>query len=370
MIRRGLVAICVPYYKKYHCLKRLINSILEQEYSDYIVIIADDSNDENIKTFVKSLGDKFIFIHNSQRIGATANCNRTIKEAQKFNPEFIKIMHQDDYFSFKYSLKMLVLGLEKQPDSILAFSNSIEDDTFSGKFIRDLALNEVKQVLDDRGYLYYKNVIGAPSMVLIRNCEIYMDENLIWVVDVDWYLKLLREKNQFVYIEEPLITIGIDHKRLTDECQNNKELIQREMVYLYVKHYNLQRDMIAEKLVSKCVREYDGKKYTGFYVKNEYFSIIKDALNDNCKIYLWLEKIIDNKQIAKIEKIIGNKIEALFFENEQVMDMGRKESITFDELMDNKSGLCIIVKEKAIDIRKHLNAHGINAVPYIKEFFE
>ncbi len=38
------VAICIPYYKKIEALKRLLDTIMRQDFDNYIVIVSDDSD--------------------------------------------------------------------------------------------------------------------------------------------------------------------------------------------------------------------------------------------------------------------------------------------------------------------------------------
>ena len=49
----NLVAICIPYYEKISLLKRLIASILNQTYQNYVVIVVDDGSDINAQKYIQ-----------------------------------------------------------------------------------------------------------------------------------------------------------------------------------------------------------------------------------------------------------------------------------------------------------------------------
>ena len=53
------ISICIPAYKRTHFLKRLLLSIEHQSYTNYEVIIADDSNDHSVEELLKDFNGKF-----------------------------------------------------------------------------------------------------------------------------------------------------------------------------------------------------------------------------------------------------------------------------------------------------------------------
>lgn len=232
--KKSIVGICIPYYNDIGALRRLINSINKQTYKNIRVVITSDSKDEIAKELVMNNG--FIYVQNDERLGATANCNKAIYEVCKQKVDYIKVMHQDDYFASEESLEWLVNMLDSNPKANIVFCGTVQDNQDS-KFERGISKEEVGFLKNNKYYLLEANVIGAPSAVMIRNLSIYMDERLVWLVDVDWYLKVLENNNCFVYTREPLIGIGISDNQLTNKCESNKTLVLEEYAYLYYKYF-------------------------------------------------------------------------------------------------------------------------------------
>lgn len=243
------VAICIPYFNSFDTLKRLIESIKIQDYSNYIVIVTDDGNDDKARNLVESYN--FEYYRNEIRLGATANCNKAIGLAEKHLPQYIKVMHQDDYFVQKESLRIMVGMLDANPYADLAFTGTRQDDGIE-PYERCISPSENVELENDSNYLLYANVIGGPSSVIVRNKSIKLDEKLIWLVDVDWYIKILKLNKNYVCTTKPLIGIGINERQLTNTYNQNKLLVLKEYAYLYYKLFasnsSIELKTIMEKL--------------------------------------------------------------------------------------------------------------------------
>ena len=95
-INKGLVSIIIPYYKKREYILKTINSILDQSYNHFeIILIYDDENLSDLYYLEKSfkLEKKIKIIKNSQNIGAGFSRNRGMDYAKG---EFIAFIDADD----------------------------------------------------------------------------------------------------------------------------------------------------------------------------------------------------------------------------------------------------------------------------------
>lgn len=252
----GKVAICIPSYKNVKSLKRLLDSIFQQTYKDYIIVVTDDTDTDEVQRLIQEYkSDKLFYQKNIKRLGATANCNRAIYLAQQFAPEYIKVMHHDDFFSFDYSLSKFVSMLESE-ESLIAFSGTYQIEG-EKNYERFIVPGDVQKLQQDFRYLYIANVIGAPSATLVRNSQIYMDEELKWLVDVEWYMRIMQGNKHFAYTCEPLISIGISEGQLTNNCVADTKLQIREYTYVYRKLKKLHEKKFRkhmEKMVIQNIK--------------------------------------------------------------------------------------------------------------------
>jgi len=83
------------------------------------------------------------------------------------------------------------------------------------------------------------NLIGAPSATIFRkSVNMRFDARLRWLVDLEFYCRILSKGWSFVYCDRPLVctTSGAEHQ-VTNDCLDNKEVELFEWFYLYNRLY-------------------------------------------------------------------------------------------------------------------------------------
>jgi len=227
-----LISICIPAYKNEFYFRILLDSIGEQTFKDYEVIITDDSPDNNLEKIYSLYKSKFCvkYYRNEPALGTPANWNFAIGKAKG---QWIKIMHNDDWFISERSLHSFAEATKKNTDFIFsAYSNINLQNSLSS--ISRLSMFELALLKKSPYNLFKKNFIGHPSTTLIRrkHNQIVYDENIKWVVDFDYYIRFLSENNDFIYINIPLINIGIHDNQVTKASFRIREVEIPENIYL------------------------------------------------------------------------------------------------------------------------------------------
>ncbi|MDO4332406.1 MAG: glycosyltransferase family 2 protein [Eubacteriales bacterium] len=222
------VSICVPAYGNEAGIRRLLGSIAQQDYTDYEVILTDDSPDDSVRRAAESCGISGLrYYKNGERMGATRNWNRAVSLA---SGEYIKIMHHDDWFTDRYSLGRFVKMLDEKPEAIIAFCGtwqvtlSEEKEETDDRFARCISAEHETWIREDWRNLYLGDYIGAPSATIYRRCGLDYEEKLTWLVDVEYYMRLLQKQPCYAYTTEPLICIGISRDQLTESCKADGKL--------------------------------------------------------------------------------------------------------------------------------------------------
>ena len=113
------VSICIPSYNHGAFIGEAIQSVLDQTYLDFEIIVADDCSTDNTEKVVKSFKDPRIkFFRNENNLGMVPNTNKALKLAKG---EFIGVLNSDDYYDPKMietALKMF----DKNPEIGFAYS--------------------------------------------------------------------------------------------------------------------------------------------------------------------------------------------------------------------------------------------------------
>ena len=296
------VSICIPTYNQVKYLRQTIDSVLNQSFTDYEIIITDDSPTDIVLNLVKEyqFKAKIQYYKNTVPLGSPENWNEAIRLSKG---EYIKIMHHDDYFTNENSLFEFVKMLDENPNSDFAFSAAVAVNIEKDKTWMHCPTNRQIQSLSNDPYvLFFGNFIGPPSSVIHRrNINIVYDKNLKWVVDFDFYIQNLISNNNFIFNSNPLITsISGGGHNVTAVCENNKDVEVREYLYLFNK-------------IAKCQKNIDKKEYSIFFKSlfNKYkISSIKDILatGSNVKIPSFLKVLIMKNRIRMLFSKIKSRL--------------------------------------------------------------
>jgi glycosyltransferase involved in cell wall biosynthesis len=231
------ISICIPTYNQTKYLKKLLDSILIQTFTDFEIIISDDSSTDDVYNLISSyrcfLIDKITYVRNTKPLGPPMNWNNSISFAKG---KWIKIMHHDDCFSSSNSLQLFYN---------LTFLNENIDFVYSGSFYFNSKNERVNHSIDKNTFEYINknpvslfsgNLIGPPSSVMYKKKEIYFDRRLKWLVDIEFYYQYIFKTHSTNYTSEYLIESFIPEERVTNDCWMNKFVEVPEYLYCIHKH--------------------------------------------------------------------------------------------------------------------------------------
>lgn len=250
------ISICIPAYKRIEYLQKLLDSIDIQSFRDFQVVITDDSNDSSVKDLVEKYQQKFFITYqkNPNQLGTPENWNEAIRKAKG---EWIKLMHDDDWFSEKDSLKDYYEATVQNPECSFFFSAHRNVSKNSEK---NIYLNSLGQFLLRLSplNLFKEQFIGNPSCTLVKkDLNIWYDKDFKWVVDFEYYIRCLRKKNTFFYINRPLINVGVNDEQVTNytfrkpevEIPENQLMIEKmgihilRNIFVYDYYWRLYRNL-------------------------------------------------------------------------------------------------------------------------------
>lgn len=95
-------SIIIPTYNRYELLKRSINSVLEQTYTNFELIVIDDStNNVTCKNIKKNFSDfRIKYIKNNKNSGVNFSRNLWLDNLSS-DTDFVVFLDDDDYFDEK-----------------------------------------------------------------------------------------------------------------------------------------------------------------------------------------------------------------------------------------------------------------------------
>jgi glycosyltransferase involved in cell wall biosynthesis len=209
------ISICIPAYKRVDFLKRLLDSIAIQTFREYEVIISDDSPADEVKELIRNYHGSFpalVYQKNTPPQGMPSNWNEVIRKA---NGQWIKLMHDDDWFATPDALQKFANAAKAQKGTFI-FSAYYDVFLSKGqeKKVRPPAFR-LRELRKHSVTLLSRNIIGPPSVVMHRNDGLHFyDTNLKWLVDIDMYIQRLKD-DQILYVPEALIKVGVGDDQVT-----------------------------------------------------------------------------------------------------------------------------------------------------------
>jgi glycosyltransferase involved in cell wall biosynthesis len=230
-----LISICVPTYNQTFFLKNTLESITNQVGVNFEVIISDDSTTEDVKLLVAEFQQTYPdltinYFRNNPSLGSPANWNYALQFAQG---EYIKIMHHDEWFIASNAL-LTFLEKCKKGNTLVVCSSKLIYKSIESDVIADYLF--IDKVRKDPFNLIVANKFGSPSSVMFHRSNLqFFDNNLVWLVDVEYYIRLLLKGIDLFYIYTPLYCSVMDDHNITNQCLYNTELQLKEYSYLFRK---------------------------------------------------------------------------------------------------------------------------------------
>src|SRR5215218_415106 len=228
------ISICIPAFKRPENINNLLRSISVQTYTNYEIIITDDSPDDSLAAVLQKYAHLPIsYYKNSTPLGTPANWNYGISKAKG---QWIKLMHDDDWFATEACLKTFANKAQNGNQFIFSGYNTVSAESGAIKKMSFPSIWE-KRILRNPFTLLAWNIIGPPSVTLVHHSikEQY-DTAMKWRVDIDFYVRLLYKGKAFTYINEPLINVGISGSQVTNYCINQPEVELPEGLLLLQKY--------------------------------------------------------------------------------------------------------------------------------------
>lgn len=253
-------SICIPTFNSVDYLKRLLDSIFMQSFSDFEVIINDDSTSHDVMNFCEGIEDfRLNYFKHKSNYSATENWNDSLSKA---TGRYKILVHHDDFFFDEHVLKNIAaIHLEKGEKD--AFFLGFINENKTNKFFYDQF--SFQNILKYPEKLLFVNYLSAPScLILNQTIAIGYDEKLTWLVDVELYRRLLTNYKNIEYVPQVKMVIGGGDERITNTISS--KLILSEFLYLRKrKIYNYKLGLLVIKLrkIEIIIIEYVKHKLNG-----------------------------------------------------------------------------------------------------------
>ena len=309
------VSVIVPAYNAEKTIEKCINSLINQTFDDYEIIILNDGSIDGTKKILKRFeNNKKIKIINKSNEGIGKTRNLGIRRA---SGEYIMFVDSDDYVDNQIIEKYYKFALENNLDLVTStykkvINNNIISWPGTKYDIGNLKTNP--QILNYIEYgpcakLYRRELIIKNNIFFIEDkkyedfpfvCKAILKSNLIGYLNGAYYYYVINDNSETTTIDRRVFDI-LDILKIIKDDYKDEEYLKDEIDFLiidkvttYMLQQSKQKDLIVRKkfindgykFINTNVKNWKKNKY---YVKTNIFKRIiknnKNLLIIYCKLY-------------------------------------------------------------------------------------
>ena len=274
------ISIIIPNYNHAKFLKKRIDSILNQKFTDFEVIILDDCSTDDSRDIINSYKDERISLKlfNDKNSGSPFKQWKKGIEAAKY--DYIWIAESDDWadLNFLYEAENI---LKTHQNISLYYSNSqlvAEDETFFENSIKKYTEDLDEKLWNNnhlyngkdyvKKYLFYKNFILNASSVIFKksNAIKSIDEIINFKTSGDWLFWALILVEGEVYFNKNKLNFF----RHSLQSTRNYNTLEKKQLRI-VEKINVQEKIISLYNFSSSFIKKTRKNLTKEWIKNHSF---------------------------------------------------------------------------------------------------
>lgn len=208
MDENQMVSVIIPTYNRADYIGKAIQSVLDQTWQNFEIIVVDDGSEDNTRQVVEGVGDSRIrYICLDQNGGASHARNEGIRLAES---EFIAFLDSDDEW-MPEKLEKQMKAMFQSSDKVGLIFCRMRENSESGNPVIIPSLRLKKEQLEGNIFnnLVCGNVIGAPTVLARRNCLKQIggfDEELHCLEDWDLVLRIA-ENWEIGFVDDILVEV-------------------------------------------------------------------------------------------------------------------------------------------------------------------
>jgi len=221
------VSVIIPTYNRADLLKEAIDSVLEQTWREFEVIVVDDGSTDATGDAVRPYGGRVRYVY-KENGGPSSARNVGIREAKG---TYVAFLDSDDLWEPE-KLKVQMGFMLEHPEVKLTCTDSSLIGS-GGKRERRLSRDLVGNLFP---LLYSNSFVRTSTVVMARECfqEIgYFDERYRSAEDYDLWLRVAR-RYPIAYLSRPLVR----YRKQEDNVSRDKLTLRLNALQILDSHYD------------------------------------------------------------------------------------------------------------------------------------
>jgi glycosyltransferase involved in cell wall biosynthesis len=235
-----MFSIVVPLYNKERSVSRAIESVLEQNYANFELIIVNDGSTDNSLDVIKKVKDERIKIINKKNGGVSSARNVGIENA---NTDWICFLDADDYW--KPNHLEIIAELQSNYQEAKIYSTLVCENSEKGiQFIENSLPDDFEGYINNyfslasKGTIFHSSSVCAYKKALLEIGS--FDTNLKHGEDLDvWFKLMINNKGVVKKISTAVYDLLGENRAMHLKCIYEKHLLSKIDDYRSIKVPNL-----------------------------------------------------------------------------------------------------------------------------------
>lgn len=295
-------SIIVPVYNVENYLEECVNSILNQEFHDYEIILVNDGSTDKSGEICDEYAKKFENIKVIHQTNSGSSCARNtgINHAQG---TFILFVDSDDFIN-KGSLSEISKCISEDPSVDVIFlramkfykssNTKILETGYDKRAIFQKPKEEVLKHLTTLDKFPGSASTKLVSRELIINNDLYFRQGL-FSEDIDWTIRLLKAAQRFNYCDYPYYFY---RQNRSGSITNSISIKNIESLLKIIKGHSVKSSQ--NDSVQHIINQFLAYEYVVLLANISNANLKKDKINEfieEAKKYKWLLKTSNNKKV-------------------------------------------------------------------------
>lgn len=240
--RKPEITVFMPVYNAQRYLKEAIDSILDQTFENFeLLIINDGSTDDSAKIVEQYQDSRIRLVHNDGNQGLPYTRNRGLELARG---KYLAIMDADDV-SVKNRLQIQYDMLEANPNlTVVASGKELLSDTgkktygFMEKLFSYIFHGKPEDIRID--FIFHNILVNSSTMTrleFVKKHNIKYNSKCVVMQDYEFWTQICAKKGKIRVIRKPLVMYREHMENISNRTRSKKADLRKELQFGIQKAY-------------------------------------------------------------------------------------------------------------------------------------
>ena len=233
-----IVSVILPTYNwKDEWIRKSIESVLNQTYKDFELIIINDASINDVEKIIKEYEEKderVVYVKNEKNLKLTKTLNKWIDLAKG---KYIARQDDDDIWADKEKLKMEVEFLEAHEDYWLVWTNCIimdQDENELYSFNRPSTDKEIRDNMMTWNWIVHSSIVMRKSS--LEKAWWYYNPDWNYMEDYELWLRMWQVCKMYNFTDS-YIKYRVNQKSVTISHYRKQKWFNLQLMFKYANYY-------------------------------------------------------------------------------------------------------------------------------------